>query len=200
MEEKRYSPSEFAKIVGEKPKPNKATLGIEGMVRACASDDNALDFAPFGCETWIAMPLSAITEIVDMGTRRCRDHVHRYARLTLTESDSFEYSLIRVLLETVSTQKWALSAIEADGGFNCAQACKICASHPWKTGPCSVCNSDECVGQSAYRQRGSRVEQEYDCELGCSERVAECLENCRSPACKASCMRRYARCMAACGG
>lgn len=152
MEEKRYAAAEFTKALKKKELSEVIPLKMEGFVKPDDKDETIIQFAPFRCGVWVPVKLEQIEHVVDLGARTCEDHSHRFARLQFKESSTAEASLLRAML--------AVSALDSahntpadqpirahHGGANCAVACSICRRFPWKTGPCSVCESTACQGQ-----------------------------------------------------
>lgn len=176
MSDKRYSAADFAKALKTKELSDAIPIELEGFIKPDDKDDKALQFSPYTCGAWVAIPLMAIEHIIDLGARRCKDHSHRYVRLQLKDSQSHESSLLRTFLAPSSTgddEETYATMRTTQQQSNCQRACSICRRFPWKTGPCSVCNSDACLGDDAsfFRVAGHRPPDDScpQCDDTCAE-------------------------------
>jgi hypothetical protein len=196
-----YSAQDFVKALGTNELDQTAVMHLSGLVKLDATQPNVLLLAPWGCGEWLPVPLALIEKVEDLGKRPCRDHVHRYVRVTLKDSRSPEAGLLRALLQHLQGEPGADEGepFEADApnlgapraralssrartGFDCERACAICR-RTGKAGPCSVCEN-QCGDWGWEHARAWRDADDADW-------CADCIRRCgANPGCKQGCMRR----------
>jgi hypothetical protein len=80
-----YSAEEFAKVLAAGKL--KLPLLRAGMTKT-HDDASKIWFAPGGCGTWIALPLSVIEKVTFLQNVRCEDHEHPLVLMQFREPDA----------------------------------------------------------------------------------------------------------------
>jgi hypothetical protein len=117
MNGQELSGEALLKALEEQTLAPRAPAGITlvGMVKQ-SKEPGCIGFAAT-CDAWIDIPTHMIDKAVQLGDRRCRDHVHLLFRITLKEPPDEEGKLLGKLL-------MASQGGGGGGGFDCDIFCQ----------------------------------------------------------------------------
>ena len=129
MNGQELSGEALLKALEEQTLAPKAPAGITlvGMVKQ-SEEPGCIGFAPAACNAWIDIPTRLIDKAVQLGDRRCGDHVHLVFRITLKEPADAEGKLLGKLL--MVSQGGGGGG--GGGGFECDIFVRRCLRRAWR--------------------------------------------------------------------
>ncbi len=99
-----------------------SSASLTGMVRA-SERTNFFQLSVDSCETWIDIPVDAITEVELLGRQTCADHSHPIARISLKDAEESDPWQSHLLLSSLKLNGNRGGTVVTDISGNPCQDC-----------------------------------------------------------------------------